>query len=142
MKPVLIANVILNLVQAAALAPALFLEHYSTKKMGVARYLIYKQRVFSETVFTPDIMMIIKVAVAAGLIVLILMLIYFLPRHKNGGSLLTNVFVSVLVNLLAAGFVFSGTGSQLHAYHYFLTGGLVILAAQYIKLILKFYSRA
>ncbi|MEH7107351.1 hypothetical protein [Bacillus sp. JJ1764] len=118
---------IFSIIQYSGILLAVILEYLSTRKMGVARYLLYKKQEFDTTYFTDTSIHVLYILFFVGAIVCVL----FLIRGKRKIPFI----IAVLANLL--GVVFLQLKSQLYAYHFFLIGMIVVVVLQYFFILLK-----
>ncbi len=117
------------ILQFSGVILALVLEVLSGKKMGVARYLVFKKQDFETTYFTPAFMNIYFAIFAAGAVVSIGLLIF--QRKKRIGilPLLFAVMASVI------GIIFIQLNPPLQAYHFFLIGIFIVVVFQYFRIL-------
>jgi hypothetical protein len=128
----LFAQLLLSLLQCLIILAVFLLEKFSSAKMGVARYLVYKKQVFQTTLFTPSLLNLYLLAFTLGAVAC---LMFMIGKVKRGESV-----VPLLVAMLAntSGVIFLLLKVDLAAYHFFLIGIMVITVIQYIKaLIIK-----
>ncbi|MDR7240657.1 hypothetical protein [Neobacillus drentensis] len=118
------------LVQFSGIGLAIVLENLSSKKMGVARYLIYRKQEFEATLFTPANVHLLMYLLILGTIVCLALLLI-----KKGGGV---VLFAALVNII--GIIFIQFEKELQAFHFFILGILIVLVIQYVWMI-YFYLR-
>ncbi|MDP4087407.1 MAG: hypothetical protein Q8934_22855 [Bacillota bacterium] len=121
------------IVQFSGIILAMVLEDLSTKKMGVARYLVFKKQEFETTLFTPALMNVYSLIVILGAAICIVLLILHRKRRKGMFSL----FFAVIANL--AGVLFIHIGPQLQAYYFLLIGIFIAVLIQYIRILHSLY---
>jgi hypothetical protein len=139
MKPMknmknLLIFILTLIVQFFAIILAMVLEGLSTKKMGVARYLVFKKQEFENTFFTPALMNIYSLILILGATVCIIGLLIQLRKRKKALILL---FFAVIANL--AGILFIHIGLQLQTYYFFLIGLFIAVLIQYIRILYSLY---
>lgn len=118
--------VLMVLLEAAALAGAYIINYFTNKKMGMARWVIYKNQGW-ERDYPMDTL---KTAVMAVLILLtILVFLFFLKRKQEAGKLLLSMnVVMILLTLLYVSYTVISSRETMRAY-YFLSLLLGIAAA-------------
>ncbi|MDP4104105.1 MAG: hypothetical protein Q8935_04055 [Bacillota bacterium] len=121
------------IVQFSGIILAMVLEDFSTKKMGVARYLVFKKQEFETTFFTPALMNIYGLIFILGAAVCIVFLI-LLQKRRTG---LISLFFAVIANV--AGILFIHISPQLQTYYFFLIGIFFVVLIQYIRILHSIY---
>jgi hypothetical protein len=116
------------IVQFSGIILAMVLEDFSTKKMGVARYLVFKNQEFETTFFTPALMNIYSLILTLGAAICTVLMILHRKRRKG----LISFFFSIIASL--AGVLFIHFGPQLQAYYFFLIGIFIMVLIQYIRI--------
>lgn len=123
--------VLMVLLEAAALAGAYIINYFTNKKMGMARWVIYKNQGW-ERDYPMDTL---KTAVMAVLILLtILVFLFFLKRKREAGKLLISMnVVMILLTLLYVSYTVISSRETMRAYYFlsFLFG--IAAAAQILK---------
>ncbi len=115
----------------------LILEYLSSEKMGVARFLVYKKQVFETTVFSAEMIKIYTYFFMLGAIICLILL---LAKAKGSGlGKYITLLVATVVNVV--GIFFLHIGVQLHAYHFFLIGIMIVIVIQYLRIIYIYYPR-
>lgn len=122
------------IVQFSGIILAMVLEDFSTKKMGVARYLVFKKQEFENTFFTPTLMNIYSLILILGAAVCIIVLLIQLQKRRKALFLL---FFAVIANV--AGILFIHIGPQLQTYYFFLIGIFFVVLIQYIRILHSIY---
>lgn len=135
MKNKIIRN-IMTVFQILLLIPPMLLQYLSYKKMGVMRYLVFKKKVFSEGMFNPSLVYIYKILLLLGIVISIVILLCNV-RKKINNTLVRSLLGVILINSLATFCIFSNAFEKLLAYHFFLIVIFLIVALQYIKVILN-----
>ncbi len=126
-------------IQFSGIILAMIFEDLSDKKMGVARYLVFKNQEFSSTLFTPPLMNLYTVIFAVGAVTCMVLL--FLRREKRRGNV--HLLLAAIANL--AGILFIQFQPDLQAYHFFLIGIFIIIVFQYYRVfsvIFHLYAKA
>lgn len=123
--------VLMVLLEAAALAGAYIINYFTNKKMGMARWVIYKNQGW-ERDYPMDTL---KTAVMAVLILLtILVFLFFLKRKQEAGKLLLSMnVVMILLTLLYVSYTVISSRETMRAYYFlsFLFG--IAAAVQILK---------
>ena len=127
-----VIKILISTLQVFILIPPIVLQYLSDKKMGIKRYLIFKSAMFPKEIFTSDLMFMYKCMLILGLMIGIVLLVYYSTKKIN--SILIKYSIKVIIlNLIAMAFVFSNHFQGLLAYHFFLIAIFVIIILQYIK---------
>jgi hypothetical protein len=139
MKPMknmknLLIFILTLIVQLSGIILAMVLEDFSTKKMGVARYLVFKKQEFENTFFTPALMNIYSLILIFGATVCIIVFLIRLQKRRKG---LISLFFAAIANL--AGILFMHIGPQLQTYYFFLIGIFIAVLIQYIRILYSLY---
>ena len=127
-----IIKISLSTLQILILIPPIVLQYLSDKKMGVKRYLIFKKSIFPKEIFTSNLMYMFKVMLILGIIIGIVLLIYYSIKKVNS-ALVKSAIKMIILNFMAMAFVFSKHFEGLLTYHFFLISIFVIILLQYIK---------
>ena len=108
--------VLMVLLEAAALAGAYIINYFTNKKMGMARWVIYKNQGW-ERDYPVDTL---KTAVMAVLILLtILVFLFFLKRKREAGKLLISMnVVMILLTLLYVSYTVISSRETMRAYYF------------------------
>lgn len=117
------------ILQFSVIIAAMVLEDLSTKKMGVARYLVYKKQEFESTFFTGALLNLYTLIFAIGAVVCTFLLMILWKRRKGVFSLI----FAVIANLAAI--ILIQIRPKFHAYHYFLIGIFFIIIIQYLRIV-------
>ena len=128
----MIINRLISILQVVILIPIAVLQYLSDKKMGVMRYLVFKKSVMSKDLFTPSTMALYDAVLILGVILSVILLIYFLKRTTNK-SAVKNLFEILALNIIGIVYVFSGKFEELLTYHFFLIAIFVIVSMTYLK---------
>lgn len=128
-------SVCLTLIQIFIFSVATMLEYLSDKKMGVARYLIYKNQLFERQFFNAEQLYLYKLIVATGLVISLLVLFYSILRIQNS-RITWSILIAVVVNTFLLLMMFKD-GIQLKAFPFFLLALVIIVAIQYLRFILQ-----
>lgn len=126
---------IITLLQALILIPPLILQYLSDRKMGLMRYMVFKKDVFSKEIFTSSFTFTYTSILFLGIIFCIIFLIYNFIK-KMDKLLIKQLIVLFVSNLICLLYVFSYRFQTLLSYHFFLIAFFIIIALQYVKIIL------
>lgn len=119
--------------QFSGIILAIVLENLSSKKMGVARYLIFKKQEFAATFFTPLLMNIYILIFTLGAVVCFVLLVIHRNRRERNISFL----MAVIAN--SSGIIFIRIQPEMQAYHFFLIGNFIVIIVQYIRILFGSY---
>lgn len=132
-----IIKTILTIVQVLMLIAPIILQYLSDKKMGVKRYLIFKQGVFSKEIFTTNAMFMLKIMLILGISIGIVILAYYSLKKINN-FLVKPLLKLIIVEIVAIFCVFTKQFEELLTYHFFLIAVFVIVILQHIKVFLDY----
>ncbi|WP_346706465.1 hypothetical protein [Merdimonas faecis] len=123
--------VLMVLLEAAALAGAYIINYFTNKKMGMARWVIYKNQGW-ERDYPVDTL---KTAVMAVLILLtILVFLFFLKRKREAGKLLISMnVVMILLTLLYVSYTVISSRETMRAYYFLSLLFGIAAAVQILK---------
>ena len=123
--------VLMVLLEAAALAGAYIINYFTNKKMGMARWVIYKNQGW-ERDYPMDTL---KTAVMAVLILLtILVFLFFLKRKQEAGKLLISMnVVMILLTLLYVSYTVISSREAMRAYYFLSLLFGIAAAVQILK---------
>ncbi|HJH50039.1 hypothetical protein [Merdimonas faecis] len=123
--------VLMVLLEAAALAGAYIINYFTNKKMGMARWVIYKNQGW-ERDYPMDTL---KTAVMAVLILLtILVFLFFLKRKQEAGKLLISMnVVMILLTLLYVSYTVISSRETMRAYYFLSLLFGIAAAVQILK---------
>ena len=123
--------VLMVLLKAAALAGAYIINYFTNKKMGMARWVIYKNQGW-ERDYPMDTL---KTAVMAVLILLtILVFLFFLKRKQEAGKLLISMnVVMILLTLLYVSYTVISSRETMRAYYFLSLLFGIAAAVQILK---------
>lgn len=123
--------VLMVLLEAAALAGAYIINYFTNKKMGMARWVIYKNQGW-ERDYPMDTL---KTAVMAVLILLtILVFLFFLKRKREAGKLLISMnVVMILLTLLYVSYTVISSRETMRAYYFLSLLFGIAAAVQILK---------
>ena|SRR5699024_4618086 len=130
-------NIIFTIVEFLVLCGAIVLEYLYTKRMGVARYLVYKEKVFSEGIFSLSLMKRYKYIIIALLIISIIFLMYNIFKKKNRRNIRVTI-PSIIVDLIGLIFIIMKDSLNLKAYYFFIIAIFIIIIIESIKLIVTY----
>lgn len=123
--------VLMVLLEAAALAGAYIINYFTNKKMGMARWVIYKNQGW-ERDYPMDTL---KTVVMAVLILLtILVFFFFLKRKREAGKLLISMnVVMILLTLLYVSYTVISSRETMRAYYFLSLLFGIAAAVQILK---------
>lgn len=123
--------VLMVLLEAAALAGAYIINYFTNKKMGMARWVIYKNQGW-ERDYPMDTL---KTVVMAVLILLtILVFLFFLKRKQEAGKLLISMnVVMILLTLLYVSYTVISSRETMRAYYFLSLLFGIAAAVQILK---------
>ncbi|MCJ7689002.1 MAG: hypothetical protein MUO60_06760, partial [Clostridiaceae bacterium] len=128
-----IIKILTSALQVIILIFPIVLQYLSDEKMGVKRYLVFKKSILLKETFTPNLMFMYKLMLIIGIIVGIVLLIYYSIKKVNSAMIKSSIKVAIL-NFIAMVFVFSKYFEELLTYPFFLIAIFGIIILQYIKL--------
>lgn len=132
-----IIGYILDFIQVLVFILPVLLEYFSREKMGVIRYLVFKNQGFQKTIFTLQLISLYKCALFSGFILCIILLIYNYNKIRYIG--ITKPIISGIVfNLLGIVFMLNKHIELLNSYYFFLISIFTIIILQYIKLLINY----
>ena len=117
----------------------IILQYLSDKKMGVKRYLIFKKSIFAKEIFTTNLMSMFKLMLILGIIIGIVLLVYYSIKKVNS-ALVKSAIKVIILNFIAMVFAFLEPFEGLLTYHFFLIAIFVIIILQYIKSYITWYN--
>lgn len=123
-----------SILQFSGIIIAIVLEDLSSKKMGVARYLSYKEHVFETVYFTPFLLKVYSFIFVIGAIVCLLLLF-----KKRSREISISLLFTAIANLV--GIIFIQFKFQLVAYHFFLIGIFIVIVFRYLWITSLFLNR-
>lgn len=126
---------ILTVIQISLFSLVLVLENLYPKKMGVARYIQFKNIKLSETFFSDTTLNIYSIVFIISLI-LGIGLIYNFFKKKSKVFLLM-IFISMLISSLGLYLTFFGNIDNIKFLYFFILATLISLVIQYIKILIK-----
>lgn len=131
-----ISNYIISILQICIFMAVILLEYFSRNKMGVIRYVVYKNHEFQTTIFSPQFIMLFKtlLLVSTALFVILLILAYTKAKYS------VNKTISIIGALISAfGIVifFFGEAFNLKSLPFFMLAVLIIVIIQFIKLVIN-----
>lgn len=126
-------QLLILLFQVLTLIGAFVLEDLGDKKMGVARYLVFKKTELEETLFTPMLMNIYLAIFIAGALICLILLVRRLTAGKGGISQVFSLLLAFIGN--GAGIYLLHYNPDLEAYYFFIIAVGIAIILQYISLI-------
>jgi len=130
-----IIKILFTIMQALILIAPLLLQYLSNKKMGVKRYLVFKNAMFSKGAYTTHMIFALKTILILGSVICIVLLIRYYLKKKSD-SCVRSLFMATLINITANFFVFLKGFEKLLGYHFFLIAIFIIIVIQYLKIAL------
>lgn len=127
-------------IQIMIFIPAIVFECLSHKKMGIMRYLLYKQLLYEQNEFNTNSMNTYKIILILILSICCIMLIYNIVKMKNNHIIKEQLY-AISMNLIGINFIILKKNLVLNAYHFFLIGILMSVVLQYLKLVLDFINK-
>lgn len=127
----------LTIVQILMIIAPITLQYFSDKKMGVKRYVIFKQAVFSKEIFTTNVMFLLKFTLIALTSVAIAFIVYY-SLKKITNFLVKPLLKLILLDIVTIFYLFSNQFKESIIYHFFLIAAFVIIVLQHIKVILDY----
>ncbi|MBB6447143.1 hypothetical protein [Bacillus benzoevorans] len=124
MKKVILYSIFFIL-QYAVLSGAAVLEYLAPKKMGVARFLLYRKEIYGEAFFTDGLVKTYTIFLIAGCIICFVLFIVKLKKGKKHFSLL----MSALYNLIGLALL---SAEELSAYPFHILGIFIAIVLQYL----------
>lgn len=129
-----ISNLLFIIAHFPVLLVAAALEYFSDSKMGVYRYLVYKNRVFEASLFTKGMVTVYQYLLAAGVILGLILLLWNI--FKGGKKeIRQQEALFLLANAIGLYFIFFVSPGQLAAYYFFLMGILVVVTLRFLRLV-------
>ena len=132
-----ITNVILAVIQVFIFAPSILLEYLSEEKMGVMRYLVFKKRIYEETIFNSYFTNLYKLVLIIGIVICVILFIYNYGKIIDM-RLTKSIIAAIVANLTGIVFMFNKNIQLLNAYYFFLISIFITIILQYIKLLTKY----
>lgn len=130
-------NILFFILQLVLITGAMVLEDLSHKKMGMMRYLVFKKRVYEETLFNAQYMYVYKWLFIIGLVIGLLWIAYTMVKIKNGKIIGMLLFL-ILLHIIGITLMVSPDMAQLRAYHFFLIAVMMDIGIQYVRILLRF----
>ncbi|AOY77825.1 hypothetical protein CLFO_28390 [Clostridium formicaceticum] len=128
---------LLTFTQIILVGVVLIVEKLSKKKMGVVRYLVFKNHVFEATWFTPSLMNFYKILLAICFFAYLICLIRSL-RNTNKRFLFCQ-FIAILLNAIILLSFFTNLVVAMKVYYYFIIVLVICLILQYCKILIHLY---
>ncbi len=128
-----------TIIQIIAFIPAIVFEYLSSKKMGVMRYLLYKQHLYEQNQFNANLMSTYKIILIILLSISCIMLIYNIVKMKNSYIIKSQLY-AITINLIGIIFITLKNSLDLKAYYFFFIGILVSIVLEYLRLTLDFVN--
>ena len=131
-----IMRAVITVLQVLIAASSLILQYLSDKKMGVMRYLAYKNMVFQKETFIPSVILTIKGFLITGIIICILLLA-IKGRRKENRKFTKILITALILNIMAAVFILSKFFVNLAAYYFILISLIAVTIFQFIKVVMS-----
>lgn len=132
-----ILNVLFFILQLAIIAGAMVLEYLSHKKMGMMRYLVFKKRVYEETLFNSQYMYVYKWLFIIGVVIGLVWIAYAMVKIKNR-KIIGMILFSIILHIIGIMLIVSPYMVQLKAYHFFFIAVMMDIVIQYVRIFLRF----
>jgi hypothetical protein len=131
-------KIIINLfttLQVFLLTIPIVLQYLSDKKMGVNRYLVFKEMILYKDALVIKLVLMLKIILILGLIIGVVFFVRCFIKKFNI-ALVKSIIMIIALNLIGICFAFLDKFEGLLTYHFFLTAIFLIIIVQYLKLIL------
>jgi hypothetical protein len=125
---------LISLLQFSGIIAAIVLEDLSAKKMGVARYLVFKKQTFESTLLTPLLINIYTIIFVVGVVICLFLMI---TKGKNK-SIVISLLGTAVANSI--GIIIIQSKMDLQAYPFFIIGIFIAIIVQYGWILKLFYS--
>lgn len=136
-RKVTVVKILLTSLEVISLIFAFIMQYLSKKKMGVMRYLVFKNRVYKETFLSNYWMDAYIVCFIIGIAICTIFFIYMSKVKKNNKLKLILIYI-IIINAVAIYFIIKIDSIKLLAYPYFLISIFVVSIIEFIRLI--YYS--
>lgn len=114
-----------TIIEAAGLAGAYAVQYFTRRKMGMARYVVYKNRSW-EAAYPMELMT--RGLGLAAVILAVCVLLYFLSRRRRASGIVWLMNASMIImTAISAGFAWINSTANYRAY-YFISGILAVVS--------------
>lgn len=120
---------LLSIVQVSIITLVIVLEYLSHNRMGVARDMIYRNRIFETKIFTPFLMNIYICFFVALAIGGLLLLIYSMVKIRKQ-KIIKHAIFTASINLIGVFFILFQNSTKLNAYYFFIIAFFIIIIIQ------------
>ncbi|MTI47558.1 MAG: hypothetical protein FH761_06935 [Firmicutes bacterium] len=122
--------ILLSVVQILLVVGAIVLKYFSDKSMGVARYLVYKNQVLKNSVFSSELMKIYLGLLIISMMISVVILIKKYKWNKSKIYILESIFL-IVINIISILFMYNKL--EILTYYFTLIISFIVLILQYIK---------
>lgn len=129
----LIIKIFISMIQFALITSAVMLQYYSKKKMGVMRYLVYKNRVFESSLFNGAMNSVYKLILILGIIIGVVLLY---KAMKKESKFIFSSLLCLILNIAGLVLIFNNISSAYLGYYFFLIALFGVIFIQYLKVML------
>lgn len=133
------SNFIFSTLQFCIVVAVILLDYFSKKKMGVMRYVVYKNRELQITLFNPQFLLIYKIILIVFAILSIITIILTFTKDKYLNCRSTSI-ITILVVILGILYSFFSNSLNLKSQYFFFVSILIIVLIQYLKLVITISS--
>lgn len=129
-------NILMRILQSLALIAVFVLEYFSKRKMGVERYLAYKNMKFREGIFLDSNLKIYTILLTMLLIVAVVLLIFNLRKVKYN-NVRFNLVMVIIFSLCLILLVFFKEVITFKSYYFLIIGVFVMLCVEVLNTIIR-----
>lgn len=129
-----ISNHIISIFQMCIFIAVILLEYFSRNKMGVIRYVIYKNHEFQTTIFSEQFIMLFKTVMLGSAVLFFILLIFSYTKAKYFVYKTISI-IGALISAWGIVIFFLGGGLHLESLPFFMLSTFIILILQFIKLV-------
>ncbi|WP_202709538.1 hypothetical protein [Sporosalibacterium faouarense] len=122
--------ILLSVVQILLVVGAIVLKHFSDKSMGVSRYLVYKNQVLKNSVFSSELTKIYLGLLIISMMISVVILIKKYKWNKSKIYILESIFL-IVINIISILFMYNKL--EILTYYFTLIISFIVLILQYIK---------
>lgn len=127
----------LRLLQLTVFTIVATLEYLADKKMGVMRYLVFKNAYYEEGFLKTPLGISYKFVLVILLVTVLIGLLYVFIKRKE--RQLTGSIVSIgLITLICYILIFFQDALRLKAYYFFLMAFLAMLVIEFLRLLIRY----
>ena len=128
-----ISNFIITIVQLFTIVAVTLLEYLSKKKMGVMRYVMYKNNELQTTLFNTQLLLFYKIILIVIATLLLILIIFAFNKDKYFRCKNTSI-VTIVLTFTSILFCFFSNTLNLRSQYFFFIGIFIIVLVQYLKL--------